>query len=180
MAVGCMPSRRRNRHVVGLDEAAATDEDSMAKAMRCKAVSNLDFSGISKCTKLFLTFPTPLIASKLNNVVVSLGSSINFISVSANALRRMEFDRIKLTPTVSRKPDISLSEDDDKEAYTISNGQLLTHLVGEVSEVGLDDGALGSCIELQAAERKSRLSSIKQKDWPNKKAKVTKSPIVSK
>jgi hypothetical protein len=31
-----------------------------------------------------------------------------------------------------------------------SDGQLLTHLVGEVSEVRLDDGALGSCFELQA------------------------------
>lgn len=64
--------------------------------------------------------------------------------------------------------------------YAVSDGQLLTHLVGEVSEVDLDDGALGSCIELQAAERKSRASSIKRNVWPNKKAKVTKSPIVSK
>jgi hypothetical protein len=30
----------------------------------------------------------------------SLGSSINSISVSANALTRMEFDRLKYTPTI--------------------------------------------------------------------------------
>jgi hypothetical protein len=73
-----------------------------------------------------------------------------------------------------------LTDDEDEEAYAVSDGQLLTHLVGEVSEVGLDHDALGSCIELQAAERKSRLSSIKCNAWPNKNAKVTKSPIVSK
>jgi hypothetical protein len=178
--VGCMPSRRNNRHGVGPDGGAATDEDTMAKAMGRKAASNLDFSGINKCTKSFLTFPTPLIASKLNNLGVSLGSSINSISVSANALRGVEFDRIILTPTILSKSDTSLSEDDDEEVYAVSDGQLLTHLVGEVSEVGLDDGMLHSCIELQAAERKSRLSSIKINAWPNKKAKVTRSPIVSK
>jgi hypothetical protein len=54
------------------------------------------------------------------------------------------------------------------------------HLVGEVSEVGLDDMVLGSCIELQAVERKSRASSIKINAWPRKNSKATKSPIVSK
>jgi hypothetical protein len=173
-----MPSRRGNRHGVGPDGAVATDEDTMAKAMRRKAGSNLDFSAMNKCTKSFLTFSTPLIASKLNNVGVSLGSSINSISVSANALKLMEFDRIKLTPTISSKSDTSLTKNED--AYAISDSQLLTHLVGEVSEVGMDDGALGSCIELQAVEGKSRLSSIKRNAWPNKNVKVTKSPIVSK
>jgi hypothetical protein len=92
----------------------------------------------------------------------------------------MEFDRIKFTPTILSKPDFVVSDDDDEEVYSVADGQLLSHLVGEVSEVGLDDVALGSCIELQAAERKSRSSSIKRNAWPNKKAKVNKSPIVSK
>jgi hypothetical protein len=163
-----------------MDGATTTDEDSMAKAMRRKAESNLDFSGTINSSKSFLTFPTPLMASKLHNVGLSLGSSISSISVLANALRRMEFDRLKFTPTLSSKSDTSFSDEDEEEAYTVSDGQLLSHLVGEVSEVGLDDTALGSCIELQAVERKSRLSSIKRNAWPNKKAKVTKSPIVSK
>jgi hypothetical protein len=41
--VGCLPSRRNNRHGVVSDGAAATDEDSMANAMRRKAASNFDF-----------------------------------------------------------------------------------------------------------------------------------------
>ncbi|XP_071674305.1 probable histidine kinase 2 [Lolium perenne] len=56
-------------------------------------------------------------------------------AVSANALRRMEFDRIKLTPTILSKFDTSFSDEDDEEVYAISDRQLLSHLVGEVSEV---------------------------------------------
>nr|XP_051201493.1 uncharacterized protein LOC127314991 [Lolium perenne] len=39
------PIRRSSRHGVGIDGAMATDEDSMAKAMRRKAESNIDFLG---------------------------------------------------------------------------------------------------------------------------------------
>jgi hypothetical protein len=49
----------------------------------------------------------------------------------------MEFDRSKVTPMISSKCDASLSNDNDEEVYTVSDGQLLSHLVGEVSEVGL-------------------------------------------
>jgi hypothetical protein len=130
--------------------------------MRRKATTNLDFSGINKSSKSFLTFPTPLINANLNNVGVSLGNSVSAISVSANALKRMEFDRFKISPTILSKHDTLLSNEDDEEVYSVSDGQLLTHLVGEVSEVGLDDETLGSCFELKAAERKSKASSIKE------------------
>nr|XP_051177523.1 uncharacterized protein LOC127292205 [Lolium perenne] len=39
------PSRRSTRHGVGADGFAVTDEDSLTKAMRRKAASNLDTSG---------------------------------------------------------------------------------------------------------------------------------------
>jgi hypothetical protein len=99
--------------------------------MRRKAKANLDFLGINNSSKSFLTFPTPLINANLNNVGVSLGKSVNAISVSANALRRMEFDRFKLSPTILSKHDTLLSDEDD-EVYSVSDGQLLTHLVGKV------------------------------------------------
>jgi hypothetical protein len=132
---------------------AALDEDSMAKAMRCKVVANLDYRCINKSSISFLEFPTPLIATNLNNVGLSSGNSATTISVSAAALRRMEFDRIKVAPVSPSKPDISLSDEDDEDVYAVLDGQLLSHLVGEVSEVGLDDDALGSCFELQATDR---------------------------
>jgi hypothetical protein len=47
-------------------------------------------------------------ASKLHNVCLSLGNSITSISISANALRRMKFDRLKFTPTVFRASRIPL------------------------------------------------------------------------
>ena len=110
----------------------------------------------------------------------SLGSSVDAISVSTKALRRMEFDRLKFSPMQLSKSEHSFSVEDDEEVYAVSDGQLLNHLVGEVSEVGLDDVALGSCIELQATDRKSRTSSLKRNAWPNKKPKISKSSMVSK
>jgi hypothetical protein len=48
-----VPSRRSARHGVGIDGAAATDEDSLAKAMHRKEETNLDFSGTVKSSKYF-------------------------------------------------------------------------------------------------------------------------------
>jgi hypothetical protein len=166
---------------VGADGCEATDEDSLAKAMRRKAASNLDTSGNKVSNgKSFLAFSTPHISAKLNNVGVSLGNTFDLVSVSAKALKHMEFDRIKCTPVSKSKSDTSHTSDDDDDAYAISDGQLLSHIVGEVSEVGLDDAMLGSCYELKATERKSRASSFKKSAWPNKKAKLSKSNNVSK
>jgi hypothetical protein len=152
----------------------------MAKAMRHKAASNLDPSGTSPCDKSFLSFSTPQISSKLNNLGVSLGTSLDLVSVSTKALKHMEFDRLKCTPVLKSKSDTSHKSDDDDEAYAISDGQLLSHSVGEVSEVGLDDVMLSSCYELRAKDRKSRTSSFKKSAWPNKKVRVSKSSHVSK
>nr|XP_020201383.1 mucin-5AC-like [Aegilops tauschii subsp. strangulata] len=58
------------RHAVADDGTADTDEDSLAKAMRRKAVQNLD----------------------------NQGNNENDISVSTNALRHLEYDRLKVTP----------------------------------------------------------------------------------
>ena len=59
------------------------------------------------------------------------------------------------------------------------DGQLLSHLVGEVTEVGMDEIELGSIYDLHASDRKSKHT----KDKKNKKmrmiAKQPKSPIVS-
>jgi hypothetical protein len=116
------PSRRSVRHGVGLDWAATSDEDFLTKAMRRKEATNLDFAGTNKSSKSFLTFPTLLIAANLNNVGVSLGKTVNTISVSSSALRRMEFDKIKLTPTNLSTSDTLVSDEDDEEVYSVSDG----------------------------------------------------------
>jgi hypothetical protein len=92
---------------VGADGCEATDEDSLAKAMRRKAASNLDTSGNKVSNgKSFLAFSTPHISAKLNNVGVSLGNTFDLVSVSAKALKHMEFDRINalLCQRASRIP----------------------------------------------------------------------------
>jgi hypothetical protein len=68
--------------------------------MRRKAERNLDYSGTispSK-SKSFLSFSTPIISSKLGSVGVKLGNNEKEISVSSNALRWMEVDRLTVIP----------------------------------------------------------------------------------
>jgi hypothetical protein len=58
------------------------------------------------------------------------------------------------------------------------DGQLLSSLVGVVSEIDLDETMLGSLYELKAAGRKSKSSLVKKSS--KKVSRVPKSKIVSK
>ena len=154
------PTRRSGRHAVADDGRMDTDEDSLAKAMRRKAAQNLDNQGTSSSPKSFLSFSTTSIVAKLNNVGVSLGNNENDISVSTNALRHLEYDRLKVTPRVSSKS--FTSHLDEEELHATSDGQLLAHVVGEVSDVGLEEPGLSSLIELTASGRKSKSDRSKK------------------
>jgi hypothetical protein len=72
----------------------------------------------------------------------------------------MEFDRLAIVPKASTMLESTYLDEDEEIA--ISDGQVLSHLVGEVSEVGLDDDRLYSLYELKASRRKSKLSSNKK------------------
>ena len=65
---------------------------------------------------------------------------------------------------------------DEEEAIATSDGQLFSHLVGEVLEGGLDDDGLSSLYELKSSGRKSKSNSNKRS---LKRSKVSKSNIVS-
>jgi hypothetical protein len=158
------------------DGGTVTDEDSMQKVMRRKAAQNLDYAGMmsSHKSKFFLSFSSPAISSKLNSLGVNLGSSENEISVSTRVLKHMEFDRLTVIPKASTTLDSTYL--DEEEAISTSDGQLLSHLVGEVSEVGLDEDDLYSLYELKASRRKTKSSSNK-KPW--KRSTISKSPIAS-
>jgi hypothetical protein len=157
-----------------------TDADTLSKAMRRKATANLDSPGINNSCKSFLSFSTPAISANLVKVGVSLGNSPKEILVSSKALKHMEFNRLKCTPKVSSMVDISPTEDED-EVYAIADGQLLSHLVGDVSEIGPDeDMRLGSIYDLQASVRKSKSSHAKKSLRSGKRAKFSKSPNSSK
>ena len=86
----------------------------------------------------------------------------------------MEFDRPAVIPNASTMSDTTYL--DEEEANATADGQLLSHLVGVVSEVGLDEDELSSLYELKASGRKSRSSSNRKSQKPRKRAK---SSIVS-
>jgi hypothetical protein len=146
----------------------------LKKAMRRKAAHNLDSPGMPSSSKSFLSFSSPVISSKLNSLGIKLGSNEKEVSVSTRVLRHMEFDCTTVIPKASTLLDSTYL--DEEEANATSDGQLLSHLVGEVSEVVLDEEDFYSLLELKASRRKSKSSSNKK---PRKRSKFSKSPIVS-
>jgi hypothetical protein len=108
---------------VAANGAETTDEDSLAKAMRCKAASSLDPAGIVSSNKSFVSSSTPQISSKLNNLGVSLGTSLDLVSVSTKALKHMEFDRLKCTPVrrASRIPPIQVMMTMKRTPFRMAN-----------------------------------------------------------
>ena len=165
------PIRRSERFGVGLDGASATDEDSLVKAMRRKATRNLDPIGTDLNLKSFLSFSNESIQSKLHSVGFNLGRDKPQIEVSTTVLRHMEFDRLTVIPKVSTR--LTATYMDEEEANATSDGQLFSHLIGDVVEGGLDDDGLISLYELKAVDRKSNTNMSR------KRAKVSKSPTVS-
>jgi hypothetical protein len=92
-------------------------------------------------------------------------------------LRRVEFDRSKVSPKVNDYPtDDELDDEEDNATY---DGKLLSHLVGRVSEVRLDDVRLGSICDLTTTARKSKSHRIVKTKPPSKRARANKSPNVS-
>ena len=89
--------RRSSRHAVAADGSVATDEDSLAKAMRRKALLNGQLTpGTSSKPKFFLSLSTHQLSSRLHKVGVTMGRDEKEILVSTNALKHMEFDRVKV------------------------------------------------------------------------------------
>ena len=108
---------------------------------------------------------------------VSLGKNEKDISISTSTLKHLEYDRLKVTPRVSSQSYVSHT--DDKELHATSDGQLLSHLVGAISDVGLDEPGLSSLIELTSSGRTSKTARSKKDSKSHKRAKCSKSPIVS-
>ena len=147
--------------------------------MKRKAELNMDKTGMITPPKSFLPFSNSCISDKLNRVGFSLGNNAAKIAMSTNALRRLEYDRLTVTPKVLCKSDTTHM--DEEELNDTIDVQLLSHLVGDVSEGGLDEAVLSSLYDLKAADRKSKADSNKKKNnkTPRKKAKFSTPPIVS-
>jgi hypothetical protein len=72
----------------------------------------------------------------------------------------MEFDRLTVIPKALTMLDSTYLDED--EAIATSDGQFFSHLVGEMSEVGLDEDDLYSLYELKASRQKSKSPSNKK------------------
>ena len=120
--------RRSARHAVAGDGGAVTDEDTMARAMKCKAALNdTSVHGTNFPSKSFLQLDTPCLESRLVSVGVSLGRNEEEVSVSANALCHLEFDRLRVTPNAQSRSSTPLLEEDEAEdrrwsAFVSSSG----------------------------------------------------------
>jgi hypothetical protein len=147
----------------------------MQKAMRRKAAMNLDFSGMSSKASSFISLSTPIISSKLNAVGIRLGKNASEVCLSANVLRHMEYDRLTIKPKLQNNL-VENSVLDEEEAIATIHGQLLSSLVGVVSEIDFDETMPGSFYDLCASGCKSKSSSFSRS---SKRGRVPKSKIVS-
>ena len=137
----------------------------------CRQASrNLDPTPGTTYVQFFLSFSDTRISTSLKNIGVSLGKMDSEINLSVGVLKHMEIDRLKVSPKCKTTiPDPETEEDDEADAKY--DGPLISHLVGEVTEVGLDDARPGSMFcDFTASSRKSKSNSSKKKQKPPKKA----------
>lgn len=152
-----------------MDGIAAGDDDSLLKAMKRKALHNLDdsFAGrevsatnskqhsashktsSSEGTVINSSPSLPslhydFVASNLSSLGVSLGNSHDEISFSLNALKHIEVDRTKATNKTS-ECNHSKHVFSEVDHFTTSDDEgdddvaLLAHLVKDLTEIDMDD-----------------------------------------
>ena len=158
------------------DGIPAADELMMERAMRRTAERNLDGPVVHQHRGSAPPTPTHFSAgkssqdtriTKLNSIGISLENNANEISVSYNALKRIEVDRFSLRPKLkgdaraSTEPNpFDLSDGEDHE----TDNDLLSHLVKDITEVDLDDLDLDTRIcDLKVSGCKTKSSSKKDK-----------------
>jgi hypothetical protein len=134
----------------------------MQKAVRLKAVKNLDDSGTKSSSSSFINFSNTRISSNFGSIGVSLGQNPDDISVSANILKHLEHERLTVAPKVSTGLETPILE--EEEVDVISDGQLLSALVGSISEVDLKQSGLDSFYDLKASCQNSKSSAEKRKN----------------
>mgnify|MGYP005850623021 CR=1 FL=1 len=114
-----------------------------------------------------------LTSSSLNNVGIAIEKNDDNVCVSVGTLKRMEINRLKVSPKcLSTLPNPDIEED----------GPLPFHFVGVVTEVGLDEERPGSmfCYFIASLRKsKSHFSKKKKRKNPSKKEKKSTPTRVS-
>jgi len=123
----------------------------------------LDFTPGISSAKSFLSFHDTRISSTLRNVGVSMGKNVNEVSPSVSVLKHMKIDRLKVSPKYPSALPNPETEEEEEEANATYDGLLLSHLVGVVTKVGLDEARPGSMFcDFTASSRKSKSHSSKK------------------
>ena len=125
----------------------------------------------------FFAFSSSKISPNLAKLGLNLGRIEDEFVVSTNAMKHMEYDRLKVYPCASSRSVTTPLVDDEVNA--IIDGQLLSHLVGEVKKVDLDEDELGSIYDLHASGRTSKSAKDKKNKKMKKVEKQPNYPIVS-
>ena len=108
----------------------------MARAMRRAASRSLDLQG-TPSHKSFLYFNNFRVASNITSLGVSVGRSEKEVEASVRAIKNLEFDRLAIAPKASSVIDPLMSDEED--VHESHDGQLLSHLIKDRTEVNLDD-----------------------------------------
>jgi hypothetical protein len=111
----------------------------------------------------------------LGSIGVSLGRNPDDISVLANVLRHLEHEHLTVSPKVSTRLETTILE--EEEVDVISDGRLLSALVGSILEVDLEQLGLDSFYDLKASHQNSKPSVEKRKN--RRTVFSSKSKIVS-
>jgi hypothetical protein len=96
-----------------------------------KEAQNLDFSGINSSSSSFIPFSTSVLSSQLNRVGISLGRNVHEINVSANVLKHMEYDLLKVSPKLQNI--VNTTNLDIEDAIATVDSKHLSNLIGYVS-----------------------------------------------
>ena len=160
------------------DGIPAADEHVLERAKQRAARWNLDSpAGTSPPGNISSNIKLPVIncVANLKSIGISMSSSSKEISVSSNALKRIEVDKVKVQPK-NKKADTVLNPFDLSDEEDLENeNKLLSHLIKDITNVDLDDPDLGMRIcDLKVTGRKSK-STAKKAKAQKKAQKLNKS-----
>lgn len=143
--------------------------------MKRQAARNLHSAPRTSSAKSFHSFSDSRISFTSKNVGVSIGKSDHEIKLLVGVLKRMEIDRLKVSSKCLNTLPNPKTGEEEEEVVATYDGPLLSHLVGEVTEVGMDE----VFYDYTVSSRKSMSHSSKKKQKPPKNAKSSTSARVS-
>lgn len=162
------PTRRSKRR------AASTEESSVERAEKIKAVRNLDANpcegNTASSNGSFLQFTDKLIVDNMSSVGILLGKDTTRVNSSVKNLREQEEYRLNNVPVIDRISEVFDKEEKEREQEEEVDKLILNSLCKEIMEEVMDmDSAYPQ--DCDAIPTKKLSSSSKKKKRNNKNSK---------